>query len=69
MCLMPDAERVQTLQVLQQSKEDALQQLRRMPFVIETPSMRKKQENLENKLREIDNAVAIFSKDKVYVAK
>ena len=69
MCLMPDSERQNTLQVLQASKEEALNQLRRMPFVIETPSMRKKQEYLEGKLREIDNAVAIFSKDKVYVAK
>jgi hypothetical protein len=40
-----------------------------MPFVVETPSQRKKQEALEAKLREIDNAIGIFSKEKVYVAK
>jgi hypothetical protein len=69
MCLMPEAERRNTLDTLQSSKEEALQQLRRMPFVIETPSMRKKQEALEAKLREIDNAIGIFSKEKVYIAK
>jgi len=69
MCLMPEEERKNTLQVLQQSKEEALGQLRRMPFVIETPSQKKRQEFLESKLREIDTAIGIFSKEKVYVAK
>jgi hypothetical protein len=68
MCLMPESERCDTLDTLQGSKNEALHQLRRMPFVVETPTMKKKQEFLENKLREIDNAIAIFSKDKVYVA-
>lgn len=68
MCLMPEAERQSTLQTLQQSKAEALNQLRRMPFVVETPSQKKKQEYLEAKLREIDGAIGIFSKDKVYVA-
>lgn len=68
MCLMPESERQNTLQTLQQSKAEALNQLRRMPFVVETPTQKKKQEFLESKLREIDSAIAIFSKDKVYVA-
>jgi hypothetical protein len=69
MTVMTEAERQQTLDMLQNSREEALQQLRRMPFVIETPSLRKKQDFLEGKLRELDNALAIFSKPKVYVAK
>lgn len=36
--------------------------------VPQTPTQKKKQEFLESKLREIDGAIAIFSKDKVYVA-
>ena len=68
MCLMPESERNETLQVLNDSRREALEQLRKLPFVIETPSMRKKQEFLENKLKEIDHALAIFSKPKVYVA-
>eukprot|EP00981_Chlorochromonas_danica_P014691 scaffold8601_cov180-Ochromonas_danica.AAC.5 len=62
MRLMPEDERLQTLEA------EALGQLQRMPFVIETPSMRRKQEALENKLREIENALSIFMKPKVYVA-
>eukprot|EP01040_Poterioochromonas_malhamensis_P001175 gene1175-1247_t len=69
MCLMPESERLETLRVLQESREEALNQLRKLPFVIETPSMKKKQEFLENKLREIDRALSIFSKPKVYVAR
>ena len=69
MCLMPEEERVQTLEVLQQSKAEALNQLRKLPFVVETPMMKKKQEYLEGKLREIEGALVIFSKPKVYIAK
>lgn len=68
MTLMPEDERVNTLKVLEQSREEAMVQLRKLPFVIETPSMRKKQDFLENKLREIDHALSIFSKPKVFVA-
>lgn len=68
MCVMPEDERVSTLETLKRSKADAMEQLRRMPFVIETPSQRKKQDFLEGKLREIDSALAIFSKPKVFVA-
>lgn len=69
MRLMPEEERLSTLQVLQESKETVLEQLRRLPFVIETPSIRKKHDALECKLREIENALTIFSKQKVFVAK
>ena len=69
MCLMPEEERLNTLDVLKESKSDALRQLQALPFVIETPSLIRKQQQLENKLREIDNAVSLFSKPKVYIAK
>ena len=69
MCLMPEAERLDTLQTLQASKAECMRQLERLPFVVETPSMKRKQEDLEGKLREIDRALDVFSKPKVYVAK
>jgi hypothetical protein len=69
MCLMPEQERMDTLRTLQGSKAECMHQLERMPFVIETPSMKRKQEDLESKLREIDRAIEVFSKPKVYVAK
>jgi hypothetical protein len=68
MCLMPENERQDTLRTLEESREEALNQLRRLPFVIETITLKKKQESLENKLREIDRALSIFSKPKVYIA-
>jgi hypothetical protein len=68
MCLMSEDERLNTLETLERSREEALAQMRRLPFVIETPSMKKKQDFLESKLRDIDHALGIFSKPKVYVA-
>lgn len=68
MVLMPESERLNTLEILQQSFEEAMNQMRKLPFVIETPTMRKKQEYLEGKLREIEHAIGIFNKPKVYVA-
>jgi hypothetical protein len=68
MRLMPEAERLQTLEILKSSQAEAMNQLQRMPFVIETPSLKRKQEALETKLREIEHAGSIFSKPKVYVA-
>jgi hypothetical protein len=65
---MPESERQSTLAVLQQSKEEALRQLRSLPFNVETPSQIKRQADLEGKLREIERAVGLFSKPKVFVA-
>lgn len=68
MCLMPEGERQNTLDVLMESRKDAMAQLQQMPFVVETLRLKKKQDALENKLREIEQAITIFSKPKVYVA-
>lgn len=68
MTLMPEAERLSTLEVLKSSKEEAMKLLAKMPFVIETPSLKKRHGDLEAKLREIENAIALFSKPKVYIA-
>ena len=40
-----------------------------MPMVLETISARKKQEVFENKLKEIENAISIFKKPKVFIAR
>jgi len=68
MMVMPEEERVATLETLMKSKKECMSQLERMPFVIETPSMKRKQDALESKMKEIENAIGIFSKKKVYVA-
>lgn len=68
MCKMPESERLETLDVLRRSLQEANAQLSAMPFVIETPSLRKKQVDLEMKIKEIERAIGIFSKPKVYIA-
>mmetsp|Transcript_16233 Transcript_16233/g.16966 ORF Transcript_16233/g.16966 Transcript_16233/m.16966 type:complete len:299 (-) Transcript_16233:208-1104(-) len=69
MMLMPEDERQSTLQTLHESRNECLKQIERLPFVIETPSAKRRAEELENKLREIEKAIDIFSKPKVFVAK
>jgi Calmodulin-binding len=69
MMLMPEEERLDTLEILKASKVEALKQLQALPFVIETPSLIRKQSMLENKLQEIDNAMNLFNKPKVYIAR
>ena len=67
MKLMPDEERLETLEVLLKSRTEALKQLQHMPFVVETPSATRKKLALEDKLKEIEDAVALFSRTKVFV--
>ena len=69
MMLMPERERVDTLETLKRSLHEAMNQLSAMPFVIETPSLRRKHELLESKIKEIENAIGLFSRQKVYIAK
>lgn len=64
---MPEDERVSTLEILKQNKEITLQKFRNLPFVIETPSMIRKKNELESKLTEIENAINLFSRPKVYI--
>jgi len=68
MKLMPEDERVATLEVLKASREEAMNQLSRMPFILETPSAKRKHSELEMKLKEIEAALQLFSKQKVYIA-
>mmetsp|Transcript_37004 Transcript_37004/g.37657 ORF Transcript_37004/g.37657 Transcript_37004/m.37657 type:complete len:300 (+) Transcript_37004:183-1082(+) len=65
---MPEEERLSTLEVLTSSKEECMRQLSKLPFIIDTPMLKNKQENLEQKLREIDNALELFRKPKVFIA-
>ena len=67
MKLMPDEERRGTLEVLLKSRTEALKQLQHMPFIVETPSAQRKKLALEDKLKEIEDAVALFSRTKVFV--
>lgn len=67
MKLMPTDERLSTLQKLNDSRTEAMSQLSRMPFMVENPSAVRRKKDLENKLKEIESAIDIFSKPKVFI--
>lgn len=67
MVLLPDDERVSTLKTLEETAAQIEESLRRMPLVIETPSMIRRQKELEEKLKETKDAIKIFSQSKVFV--
>jgi hypothetical protein len=68
MTLMPEDERAETVRTLEQSLDEVNRQLQKLPFVIETHSIQKRHDALESKLKEIERALAIFKRPKVYVA-
>ncbi|TPX47523.1 hypothetical protein SeLEV6574_g02599 [Synchytrium endobioticum] len=69
MMLIPDDERINTLNFLQQVREGLIRDLSRFPVIVETPSMKRKRAAIEAKLAEVDLAVDTFSKTTVYVEK
>eukprot|EP01138_Halocafeteria_seosinensis_P016353 gb/GECG01016684.1/.p1 GENE.gb/GECG01016684.1/~~gb/GECG01016684.1/.p1 ORF type:complete len:353 (+),score=70.44 gb/GECG01016684.1/:1-1059(+) len=64
---MSDKERVETLETLQTRREEAKALLSRLPLVVETASAIQRKEDLEAKVKELDDAIKIFSRPKVYV--
>lgn len=67
MHLMPEEERLETLHVLQASKDEVKQQIFRLPLVIETAGQVRRKNALEAKLKEIEDAIAIFDRPHVFV--
>ena len=67
MRLLPEQERVETLKILEQNKEKVTAEIGAMPFVVDTHGLKKRKQALENKLKDIEEAVKIFSRRKVYV--
>lgn len=69
MRLMDEEERLETLDILEKKKQDLLDEMNRLPFHCETLSQKRRSQHLEDKMREIDTALSLFRKPKVYVAK
>jgi len=67
MTLMPEDERLETLRVLRATLDDVKSQLQRLPLTIETPSQIRRKNALEAKFKEVEDAVKIFSRPKVFV--
>ena len=68
MVCMPEAERLETLEVLEESEKQAKADLFAMPLTVQTIASTKKKNALEAKLKEIEDAKKIFSRPKVYIA-
>lgn len=68
MVLMPEEERLETLAVLEKSLEEVNRLLARMPLKIETMGQVRRKAELDAKVKELEEAVEIFSRDEVYVA-
>lgn len=66
---MPEAERLETLAILETNRAEVEREVQHLPFVIETPSAIKHKAHLEQRLSEIEEARKIFSRSKVLVKK
>ncbi|ELU06523.1 hypothetical protein CAPTEDRAFT_166725 [Capitella teleta] len=64
---MEDHERKDTLQKLRQTQKELLTQLGHLPIRTDTLTVRKRKEEIETKLSEIEEAIKIFSRPKVFV--
>uniref|UniRef100_A0A383VWF5 Enkurin domain-containing protein n=1 Tax=Tetradesmus obliquus TaxID=3088 RepID=A0A383VWF5_TETOB len=64
---MPEAERLATLQLLDANKAEVEARLSALPIIIETPSAIRHKDELERRLREIEDARRIFSRPNVLV--
>ncbi|KAI8608169.1 calmodulin-binding-domain-containing protein [Chytriomyces sp. MP71] len=67
MKLIPDDERMDTLNFLLDTQQKLLSELSHFALVIESAKLKNKRSMLENKLKEIDEAIGVFSRKKVYV--
>lgn len=65
--LMPEDERIATLEDLIQAQKTTMRELEKLPVVAHSMKMEKYKRELEEKLARLDRAVETFSKQKVYV--
>lgn len=65
--LMPDEQRRSTLAMLERNKSELLRRFQMLPVGSDTLRTRTQKADIENKLVEIDDAIKIFSRPKVFV--
>jgi len=66
--LLPEAERIQTLDHLLQNKKELNNVYMQLPISLRTESLKNQKIQLEQKLKDLDKAIETFSKRVVYVA-
>lgn len=64
---MPENERLETLSSLQQTQKQLIKQLLMFPVRVDTIGMQNRRADLEKKLAEIEEAIKIFSRPKVFI--
>ncbi|KAK3609809.1 hypothetical protein CHS0354_029848 [Potamilus streckersoni] len=65
--VLPENERRETLELLQKNQQDVIKQLQSLPLRTDTFRIRTCKQEFEKKLAEIDEAIKIFSRPKVFV--
>ncbi|KAJ3321462.1 hypothetical protein HDV06_004131 [Boothiomyces sp. JEL0866] len=65
--LLPDKERIRTLNALKERRDSIIQELNGFPLVIELNSLKTKKKLLEESLKEAEAGIKLFSRSKVYV--
>lgn len=65
---MTDGEKAETLQILEENKKQILQQIKNLPLVIETPSMKRHQAALNKQMNDVEKNIVLFSKPTVFIA-
>ena len=65
--ILPEAERIKTLEDLETNKKRVLDLLTKLPISLRTESLKKQKVDLEKKLKEIDAAIETFKRKVVYV--
>lgn len=65
--VLPENERVETLSLLKKNEADLLQQIQKLPLSNDSLRAQRWHQQLETKLAEVDEAIKIFSRPKVFV--
>ncbi|NXL54205.1 ENKD1 protein, partial [Podilymbus podiceps] len=65
--MMPEGQRLETLGDLKRSQEQLIKDLVMLPVCTDTLSMQKRRVELERKLSQIEEAIKIFSRPKVFI--
>jgi len=66
--LMPEAERLKTLEELFDTRKEVNNMLERMPLANQSMATQRRKRELEEKLLKIEKAIETFSKKTVYIA-
>lgn len=65
--LMPEDDRLKTFNMLKKSKHEMTKELQSLPFGKDTMRVKNRKDTLERKLQEVDAAMKIFSRPKVFI--